>query len=61
MGQTPLLCAVKEHGVGSRKSHLYIDNNSTILCLLKYGANPMNTVIFLISKLEVEVVVTNTF
>ncbi|MCP9265958.1 Nuclear factor NF-kappa-B subunit [Dirofilaria immitis] len=43
MGQTPLLCAVKEHGIGPGKTELYIDNSSTILCLLKYGANPMNT------------------
>ncbi|VBB31189.1 unnamed protein product [Acanthocheilonema viteae] len=43
MGQTPLLCAVKKHRVGPRKTQLYVDNSSTILCLLKYGANPMNT------------------
>ncbi|EFO19094.1 hypothetical protein LOAG_09400 [Loa loa] len=43
MGQAPLLCAVKEHGAGPRKTQLYVDNSSTILCLLKYGANPMNT------------------
>uniref|UniRef100_A0A8R1XU63 ANK_REP_REGION domain-containing protein n=1 Tax=Onchocerca volvulus TaxID=6282 RepID=A0A8R1XU63_ONCVO len=43
MGQTPLLCAVKKHGMGAKKTQLYVDNSSTILCLLKYGANPMNT------------------
>ncbi|VDN06775.1 unnamed protein product [Thelazia callipaeda] len=42
MGQTPLLCAVKEHCMDSRKSRLYIDNRRTIMCLLKYGANPMS-------------------
>ncbi|EJW81499.1 hypothetical protein WUBG_07593, partial [Wuchereria bancrofti] len=43
MGQTPLLCAVKEHGIRPRKTEPCVDNSLTILCLLKYGANPMNT------------------
>lgn len=44
MGQTPLLCAVKKHDIGPRKIQLHTDNSTTILSLLKYGANPMNTV-----------------
>ncbi|VIO86813.1 Uncharacterized protein BM_BM2526 [Brugia malayi] len=43
MGQTPLLCAVKKHGIRTRKTEPCVDNSLTILCLLRYGANPMNT------------------
>jgi ankyrin repeat protein len=40
MGLTPLLCAVKNHGVLEEESQSLIDNKATIQLLLKYGADP---------------------
>ncbi|KAI6235426.1 Nuclear factor NF-kappa-B subunit [Aphelenchoides besseyi] len=41
MGLTPLLCAIKNHGVFYEEGGYVIDNTSTIQMLLKYGADPM--------------------
>jgi len=40
MGLTPLLCAVKNHGVLDEATQSIIDNKTTIQALLKYGADP---------------------
>ncbi|KAI1725687.1 ankyrin repeats (many copies) domain-containing protein [Ditylenchus destructor] len=40
MGLTPLLCAVKNHGVLEEESQKLIDNKPVIQLLLKYGADP---------------------
>ncbi|TMS37074.1 hypothetical protein L596_004087 [Steinernema carpocapsae] len=40
MGLTPLLCAVKNHGVMEEQSQCVLDNKSTIRVLLEAGADP---------------------
>lgn len=40
MGLTPLLCAVKNHGVFDEKKQIINDNNRCIQLLLKFGADP---------------------
>jgi hypothetical protein len=40
MGLTPLLCAVKNHGVLDEATQCIIDNKAVIQALLKYGADP---------------------
>ncbi|KAK0397534.1 hypothetical protein QR680_002159 [Steinernema hermaphroditum] len=40
MGLTPLLCAVKNHGVVEEQSQCVLDNKSTIRALLEAGADP---------------------
>uniref|UniRef100_A0A1I7ST59 ANK_REP_REGION domain-containing protein n=1 Tax=Bursaphelenchus xylophilus TaxID=6326 RepID=A0A1I7ST59_BURXY len=41
MGLTPLLCAIKNHGVFDEESKKIINNLDIIHVLLKYGADPM--------------------
>uniref|UniRef100_A0A9J2Q0L7 ANK_REP_REGION domain-containing protein n=1 Tax=Ascaris lumbricoides TaxID=6252 RepID=A0A9J2Q0L7_ASCLU len=41
LGLTPLLCAVKNHGVIEEESQSFIDNRPTIKALLKSGADPL--------------------
>ncbi|CAD5215704.1 unnamed protein product [Bursaphelenchus okinawaensis] len=41
MGLTPLLCAIKNHGVFDEESKTIINNLDIIHVLLKYGADPM--------------------
>ncbi|KAI6240934.1 Nuclear factor NF-kappa-B subunit [Aphelenchoides fujianensis] len=43
MGLTPLLCAVKNHGVFEEEGGYVIDNSETIQMLLKFGADPLIT------------------
>lgn len=40
MGLTPLLCAVKNHGVFNEEKQIIIDNQFCIQLLLKFGADP---------------------
>uniref|UniRef100_A0A1I8A329 ANK_REP_REGION domain-containing protein n=1 Tax=Steinernema glaseri TaxID=37863 RepID=A0A1I8A329_9BILA len=40
MGLTPLLCAVKNHGVMEEQSQCVLDNKTTIRALLEAGADP---------------------
>lgn len=39
-GLTPLLCAVKNHGVIEEESQCLVNNKPTIRILLKAGADP---------------------
>lgn len=41
MGLTPLLCAVKNHGVYDEEGGYIVDNTQTIQYLLKFGADSM--------------------
>lgn len=47
MGLTPLLCAIKNHGVIDEENKVVIDNSEVIQALLKYGADPMISVSWL--------------